>query len=55
MPVEIKELVIKAIAVDGQEKVPTASSGAVTDTDKEAIIAACVRQVMRILKQSKER
>jgi len=55
MPVEIKELVIKAIAVDAQEKAPAANAGQVTDTDKEAIIAACVRQVMRILKQSRER
>lgn len=55
MPVEIKELVIRATAVDSREKAPTTDSNQATDVDKDAIIAACVRQVMKIIKQSRER
>jgi hypothetical protein len=55
MPIEIKELVIRATAVESREKTPATSPGPVTDVDKDAIIAACVRQVMKIIKQSRER
>ncbi len=55
MPIEIKELVIRATAVDSREKASATDSGQTTDVDKEAIIAACVRQVMNIIKQSRER
>ena len=55
MPVEIKELIIRAVAVGGEEKSSSASPSQVTDTDKEAIVAACVRQILQILKRSRER
>ncbi len=55
MPVEIKELIIRAVAVgervDGLENSLEQSE----ITDKEAIIEECVRQVLKILKKSKER
>jgi hypothetical protein len=55
MPVEIKELIIRAVAVD--ERVegigqPVERSETV---DKEALIEECVRQVLKILKKARER
>ena len=55
MPVEVKELIIRAVVVGGEERPAPASGGQVVDTDKEAIVAACVRQVLQILKRSRER
>ena len=55
MPVEINELIIRAIAVDSEKKSSPASPSRVTDTDKEALVAACVKQVLQILKRSRER
>jgi hypothetical protein len=55
MPVEIKELIIRAVVVSSEKKLPTTGPSQVTDTDKEAIVAACVRQVLQILKRSRER
>jgi len=55
MPVEIRELVIRAItnleAKDAEEPAPAQAAPA----DKEAIVQECVRQVLRILQKSKER
>jgi hypothetical protein len=55
MPVEIKELVIRAVttleAEDGENK-PESSTSSV---DHEAIVQECVRQVMSILKKKEER
>jgi hypothetical protein len=55
MPVEIRELVIKAVtkldARDGENEAAPQGSPASND----AIIQECVRQVMRILKQKEER
>jgi hypothetical protein len=53
MPLEIRELVIKAsISEGGQEQsgVPSSSGGS-----QEAIIAACVEQVLAVLKEKAER
>ena len=55
MPVEIKELIIRAVAEEqrtGAEYPPDVPD---TDDRKDAIVEACVRQVLRILKKSKER
>lgn len=55
MPVEIKELVIKTVAMSE----PTGSSPnaprSLTPEEKEAIIDECVKQILRILKKSQER
>jgi hypothetical protein len=55
MPVEIKELVIRAVTTleaQDSERLPQVPESA---EDKEAIIQECVRQVLRILKKKKER
>jgi delta-aminolevulinic acid dehydratase/porphobilinogen synthase len=55
MPVEIRELVIKAIiappAEEDDEKPETGQSL----VDRESIVQECVRQVMNILKKKEER
>lgn len=62
MPVEIKELVIRAVV--SQEGARAGGHGAAASgegaeraepEDREAIVAAAVREVLRILKSSKER
>lgn len=61
MPIEIKELHIRVAvntAQDGQSsdtQAASSSSGANGDTDKEAIVAECVEQVLRILQSKQER
>jgi len=62
MPVEIKELVIRAVADDTEASMagppadgltmPTAS---VDSRDNDAIVNECVSQVMRLLARNKER
>ncbi len=52
MPIEIKELHIKATVNSGQEQ-PAATTNA--PVSQEKIIAACVEQVLQILKDKKER
>jgi len=55
MPVEIKELIIRAIADKSADadRAPAGLTG--PSVDQEAIIRACVKQVMRIMKKSRER
>ena len=64
MPVEIKELVIRAVVqpeAGSANAHPTAEPGAMgpgsgADPDeREAIVAAAVKEVLRILKASRER
>lgn len=62
MPVEIKELVIRAVvdktAADpmGSDKNEVPGLAAATDSGgTQAIVQECVRQVMRILAKKKER
>ncbi len=60
MPVEIRELIIRAVTTqnDGDgEELSTAANRlrSIESDDKQAIIDECVRQVMRILQQKKER
>ena len=56
MPVEIKELIIRAVTTaesdSGSDDSPQGQEPA---ADREAIIQECVRQVLRILKKKMER
>jgi hypothetical protein len=55
MPVEIRELIIRAATtLEAQDpaKLPPSQASA---EDKQAIIQECVRQVLRILQKKKER
>lgn len=53
MPVEIKELVIRAVVT--QEANNNSNRRSPPEESKEAIVEACVRQVMRILRKVKDR
>lgn len=58
MPVIVKELIIRATVTDsqGKEAGSSSTSGPVMNNDeKEALIAACVEQVIEILEKKKER
>ncbi len=55
MPVEIKELIIRATTTETQENASTGVKYPQIIEDKEAIIAECVKQTLKILKKSKER
>jgi hypothetical protein len=52
MPIEIKELNIK---INVNDKPQTSDPEKKGKDDKESIIAACVEQVMEILKKNQER
>lgn len=53
MPLEIKELVIRATVQD--EEKPKASPQSAAADDKEALIEECVDKVLEILRNQKER
>ena len=53
MPVEIKELVIRTVVQQEDAQMP--GGGGDGGGDQDAIVEACVRQVLQILKNSKER
>ena len=55
MPVEIKELIIRAVVTEEQDRARAPLATAATTDDTEAIIAACVKQVLKILQQSRDR
>lgn len=62
MPVEIKELVIRAVVVKSTDEtkahVSRAAKAAATrniGSDQDALIDECVAEVMRLLRRSKER
>ncbi|MCA8991589.1 MAG: hypothetical protein KDA88_06400 [Planctomycetaceae bacterium] len=55
MPVEIKELIIRAIVTEGETKPESKKSLVEAANEREEIVADCVRRVMQILKDSKER
>ncbi len=54
MPVEIRELIIRAVAEDPALSLPSDQEDR-ESLSEEAIISACVKEVMRILKKEKER
>lgn len=55
MPVEIRELVIRAVVNDDQARTTTADGKPADEQAFEAIVEECVRQVLKILKNSGER
>jgi len=62
MPIEIKELVIRAVVhqeagqMSGHAPAqPGAATGASESEERDALVAAAVKEVLRILKASKER
>ena len=55
MPVEIKELIIRAMVRQGDTVPPARSDIRQVGDEREAIVEACVRQVLQILKKAKER
>ena len=57
MPIEIRELLIK-VTVNQPEQADTAANsvtGQAGDADKDAIIAQCVEETLRIIEQKEER
>jgi hypothetical protein len=54
MPVEIRELVIRAVVSEAKPAV-TASKHSNISVDKDDIIKECVKQVLQILKKQGER
>ena len=53
MPIEIRELVIRAVVDPHDHPAPDARDS--TNIDREALIEACVDEALRILRRSKER
>ena len=54
MPIEIRELQLTTVVQDGKAS-SSANSSSTASTNNDAIIAACVEQVLEILKQKNER
>jgi Family of unknown function (DUF5908) len=55
MPLEIRELVIKTSIEGGGKAGQANNAGATNGGGQEAIVAACVEQVLAILKDKAER
>ncbi len=56
MPLEIKELHIKATISDGTNDATTSSTGnGGSEASAEQMIQACVKEVLRILKEKADR
>jgi hypothetical protein len=55
MPIEIKELIIRVVVTEEQDRTREPLGTAATSDDTEAIIAACVKQVLTILRQTRDR
>lgn len=55
MPVEIRELVIRAVVKDEQKSLQDNETEAHVSQDTQAIIEACVKQVLKILNRKQER
>jgi hypothetical protein len=53
MPVEIRELIIRAV-VESRQPDGTTTAPA-TDSDREALVQACVSETLRVLRRQKER
>lgn len=54
MPIEIRELVIKATIADKNDR-PPATTDKIQVADEQKIIQACVEQVLEILNRQKQR
>ena len=55
MPVEIREVIIRAVLNSGNDKPGHEKQNDRDQNDREMIVQACVNEVMRILKRSKQR
>jgi len=62
MPIEIKELVIRAVAVktdpadkQGLSKAAKTAQAIAPGSDQDSLVQDCVREVMRILREQGER
>ncbi|HRI15307.1 MAG TPA: DUF5908 family protein [Verrucomicrobiota bacterium] len=55
MPIEIKELVIRAIVDETKDEAPSARAEASAPSDRSALVEECVREVLKILERTRER
>jgi hypothetical protein len=55
MPIEIRELVIKAVIGQEGQSTGNAATGGNTGSSNEETIKACVEKVMELLKEKNER
>lgn len=55
MPVEIKELVIRAVVDPKGERPSPSAPSSLPAEERQAIVEAAVQEVLRVLKLSKER
>jgi hypothetical protein len=53
MPIEIRELVIRAVVDPSPSAAPSRQPP--TETDHEALVQACVDETLRILRRERER
>lgn len=53
MPIEIKELIIRATIQDSRES--ERNQGAISGNEKTELISECVEQVLRIIERKNER
>lgn len=53
MPVEIKQLIIRASVEEGP--VASGQESPAANVDQDALVQACVKQVLRILKKEQQR
>jgi hypothetical protein len=55
MPVEIREVVVRAVINPNNDRTPKTDPQAYPEIMRESLVTACVNEVMRILKRAKER
>lgn len=55
MPVEIRELIIRAVVNDSQNRGEAKTARDMTPVDTDEIVEECVKQVLSILNKSQER
>lgn len=55
MPIEIKELTIKAVVQDVASNAEASDTNRPHDNRLDEIVAACVEQVLHIIKEKQER
>jgi hypothetical protein len=55
MPIEIRELIIRATVTGGEAGGEEESEGGTDATDGSTIVAECVEQVLKVLERQKER
>ena len=55
MPVEIKELIIRAVVTDDDGEEADMSLRISSEPDRAELVQECVRQVLKILERSRER